>query len=423
MHKFTRTIIFIFFISFLPRVILLGAVMAKNNGNASCFFCADSDRYYKRAISFSGKSGVYLSPYEDTEKTLPWDPPLYSLFLAVFFKLFGPSPLLASFLNIMLFSICACVLYKIGGIIFDERAAFMAAAIFSFYPSLLIFTLLILIEPLFTLLILIGAYFFILYLKRRKGLFLILSAASTGLSNWAKEAAFFLPLVMAIVILLKHIKQPKALFRTLPLLMAVYIITLAPLSIYNYNKFGSYWLSGKMQHYFSLRYFDFLSRQKPDLAPPGGIENPKNSLALEINLLPLKRYFVKRKHFFGGTGTLSMLRVFGYDIANDETGRAMWQLKGPFEFLAFIRQKAGMRWVIYQCLAWIFVACVYITSFLALLVLFFRKKYLEAIFIILMIAYFSCVYYYPRNSRYFYSLTPFFSLLSGYCISSLAKER
>jgi 4-amino-4-deoxy-L-arabinose transferase-like glycosyltransferase len=354
------------------------------------------------------------------------------LFLSVFFKIFNPSPLLASFLNILLFVMCVFSLYKIGEILFGEQVAFKTAVIFSFYPSLLIFNLLILVEPLSTFLILTGVYFFILYLKQVKPRFLILSAVFTGLSSWATEVAIFIPLVMVILILFKHIKQPKAALRAVSWIIAVYIMTLAPLSIYNYNKFGSYWLSKKTHGYF--RYFILASWQKPTPAQSGSIKSYKRNRTLKKRFLWIKRnfaskkrflriknYFVARRHFFGGTGTLSMLRVFGYDIANDRTSRMIRNLIRPAGFLTFIRRRAGIMWVIYQYLAWVFIVFVYLTSFLAIFILFFRKKYAEIILIILMLAYFLCAYYFRSNSRCFYALAPFLSLLCGYFISSLGR--
>ncbi|MFA5410523.1 MAG: glycosyltransferase family 39 protein [Candidatus Omnitrophota bacterium] len=401
-----KTIILVLLISFLPGVILLGAILVKNNWDASGLVCADADRYYNTAIFFAGQNpGYYLDSYKINPGALPWDVPLYALFLSVFFKLFNPGFLLAGFFNLLLFVLSVNILYRIGEAFFGKRAAFSAAVIFSLYPSVLIFNLLVLVEPLLLLLVLSGIYFFILYLKREKLPFLVLTAFFLGLSTLAKEVTIFLPLAMLALILFKQRKQLKKASAGASLLITVYLMTLAPLSIYNYNKFGDYMLSEKM-----ARYFNFLSRQRT-VRVRAGTGNA------------IKDYFLERKHFFFGTGTLSMLRVFGHDTENEETYWMMKEVKSPGEFLRFVRGKAGTGWGIYQALAWVFIACVYMTSFLGLFLLFLRKKYIPAFLISLMILYFLGVYYYNHNSRYFYSLTPFLSLLAGYYISGFIKER
>ena len=87
-------------------------------------------------------------------------PPLYPAFLALVYKIFGPENYNAvRIIQIFLSLISGWIVYSLTKSIFhEEKVALLAAAIFLFYPSLVIFNYLILTETLFIFLFLLALY-------------------------------------------------------------------------------------------------------------------------------------------------------------------------------------------------------------------------------------------------------------------------
>ncbi len=392
-----KALLVIFLISFIPRLILLSAAMKNNHGDLSALVLDnDGNRFYQTALLAGDPdyNETWLARNRFQRFSILWDVPLYPLFLTAFFKLFQPSYLLAIFLNLILFSLSASIFYVIGVNLFGGRGSLYATLIYAFFPTLLINSLNPMAEPMFLVFFLLALLCFILFLKNEEKRHLIFTAILLGLSAMTKEVALFFIAVPAAVIILKYIKKWRMAVKAVFILLVAYYAVLLPLAVYNYNISRHFVVSGKMVkmavYQKSLRVLELRSKKSADPS------------------FFLWDYFYKRKHFFFSTGTTDLMQM---------TGRKSSALcdatEDPGSFLAALKE-AGPGWVSYQFGSLFFVACVYLFSLLGLCALFIRRKFKEALGVLLAVSYFPAVYFHHDYSRYFIPAIPFLSLLAAY---------
>jgi len=405
-------IILVILFSVLVRSCLILAVMYNNNNPVDVMYGGDSPRYFNAAMHFF-ENTAYSS--ESYDKSYFRDVPGYPLFLAIFFKIFASSSMLFLRLaqivfNILFFSLSVIVLYKIASVLFCKRVGIFSAIIYSFYPSLLTVSLLPNPDSLFLFLFLSSVYFLVLFMKKGRNLDLIFMIVFMALSALTREIGIFIPLVMMFLIFFKYIGSWGRYIRIVFLSLIIYMVILAPYFIYNYKFLGQLGFSRK-----TYIYINFLNKQVKNQ------KNLKNSSYIYHGKITyfsvIKNYFEKRRHFFAGTGTISMLRILGYDVSEVKEIP-----KTQKEFLDFLSRK-GYEWIAFQWFAWIFVGIVYVASLLSILYLAIRRQFLLVIFFAAFIFYFLVVHFFHYSTRYFTSIVPFLSILSAYFASYVIKPK
>jgi 4-amino-4-deoxy-L-arabinose transferase-like glycosyltransferase len=381
----------IFILALLPRLLLLYFTSLAHQGNLSVLVNIDEARYIQEA-------GEVLNASK-----LLWDVPLYPIFLAAFFKMFGASYLLASILNIFLFSLAVVIFYLTIVRFFNRLEALITAAIMILFPTLLIDILYPAAEALYLLLLSLAFYTFLSYLKYEKLVYIALTALILSLLTLTKETFFFFPLIIAAMIFIKNFPGFRRAFKAALFLIAVYILILSPLLIYNYHAYGKIGLSQKMVGVIKTlpENLDAIKRKKITATPN---YNP---------VITVKNFLWERKRFFLGTGTFGLMRAIGYNTTKLET-----VADSPQEYLKTLKEY-GPGWVIFQYLALFFTAFVLLSSFLAMLLFLIKRNWKELSYFMLVIFYFITAYSYRYNSRYSIVLVPFLSLLSAYLYSRI----
>lgn len=105
--------------------------------------------YYKLATELSKGNYIgsdYVSLFPHTFG--------YPVFLSIIYRVTGNSIFIAQLINVLLCCILGLLLYKLGDIIENWKVGFIAAIIWAFWPSQILYTLLVSTEALFTLLML-----------------------------------------------------------------------------------------------------------------------------------------------------------------------------------------------------------------------------------------------------------------------------
>lgn len=348
-NKRLKMLLLIFLISIIPRILFIGSVLKVEDGNVVRLVnMNDGARYCIRAAGLARKL-----PISRLRHNLLCDVPLYPMFLSIFFKMFSPNYLLAIFLNIILFGLSSCLLYMIGVLLLGNKAGLYATIIYSFFPTLFIYSICPVTEPLFLVLFLSAFYSFILFLRSDRNKYLILTASLLGLSTLTKEVMFFftIPIVAFIVpIYTKHWKQAV---KTISLLIVIYMAVLSPPMMYNYHTLGHFVISGKIVNYTNSKTFNKLKSGIFNLVTFNKREaslQKKNSLFLNI-----RNYFYDRKHFFGSTGTTVLMRALGYNVS--ELRATSYS---PKLFLATLKKNGmGMDYlsILYIVFCWL---CIYL---------------------------------------------------------------
>lgn len=407
----------IFLICLAPRALLLFTITRVNSGNSfALYWDNDSKRYYEEASSLA-TSNFLPEKSEHLKFLYSWDMPAYRIFLSFFFKIFGESPFVQAIINILAFSFSSCILFLTGKTLFNERVALFSAVIYSFYPSLIIFSILPFTEPLLLLNFLLMSYFFALFLKQGHSEPLIISAVFAGLSSLTKETVIFMPLFMALLIAIKFKRELLKAAKLIYIFLGLYIAILTPCLLYNHNYLGKWTLSLKTDKcVYRFLNNTVIAFKKPELNsklayPASGKTEKPNFLA------PINDYFQTRKHFFGGTGTISLMRALKENT--QEVAVIPADVKSYLNFL----KKSGGSWFLYQWLSWIFVAIIYFLSFASLMYLYIKKDTVVANYFLLSVVYFLIIHYWRFNSRYFTLVIPYLCILAAFFTSGRMPPR
>lgn len=196
----------------------------------------------------------FYFPDGSENATALWDP-LYPLFLAGIYSLFGHDLLVVRLVQVFL-GVASCgLLYLLGHSIFNPPIGLTVSCFAAIYPFFIYYTGQVLTETLFIFLLLI-----VLTLANSiaKGqirgtkavLALGISAGVTVLTR--AEALYFAVLLLAILpwgtIRTETRRWPalRARFTSAFLVLAVFICTLAPWVLFNYSRFGQVFITTKL---------------------------------------------------------------------------------------------------------------------------------------------------------------------------------
>ncbi len=310
---------------------------------------------------------------------------------------------LSEHLKYLSFPLAVVVFYLTTACFFNRLGALITAAIMILFPTLLIDILYPAAEALYLLLISLAFYTFLSYLKYEKLAYIALTALILSLLTLTKETFFFFPMIIAAMIFIKNFPSFRRAFKTAPLLIALYLLILSPLFIYNYHAYGKIGLSQKMVGVIKTLPENLDATKKKEITATPDY-NP---------VITVKNFLWERKRFFLGTGTFGLMRAIGYNTTKLET-----VADSPKEYLKTLKEY-GSGWVIFQYLALSFTAFVLLSSFLAMLLLLIKRNWKELSYFMLVIFYFITAYSYRYNSRYSIVLVPFLSLLSAYLYSRI----
>lgn len=182
---------------------------------------ADYATFYEAAKQFSYNFDIsYLDDY--LLRYIALFPHIYgySSFLGIIFKIFGVSVKVASITNVILSTICLWQIYFICKKISGEAFAILAAAIWTFYPSQIIYNMFVLSEPYYTTLLLLSIVIAILILDK----IAVISLWKSGLLGMA----------LGIVLTIMNSARPVALIMLVALIVVFFVIY--PLSLKCWKK-------------------------------------------------------------------------------------------------------------------------------------------------------------------------------------------
>lgn len=163
----------------------------------------DSYDYLKLADTIATK-GVFAVQNENGTITYDtWRTPGYPVFLVIFHILMKIPLDGIILLQIAMTLLGAFFIYKTA-LQINPKVAFLSAAIILFDPPITLFSLTILTEPLFLLLISIFMYMFILYLKSKKTVFLLISALILAAAAYVRPIAYYLGFAVAFFIIYEN---------------------------------------------------------------------------------------------------------------------------------------------------------------------------------------------------------------------------
>lgn len=159
-------------------------------------------------------------------------PPLYPLFLALNYHLFGETNYRAAKISQAALDSLSCVLLcGIGFLLFNRAVGFWSGLATAFYPPLIVYTEILQSEIVFTFLVVL--FIFTVVILRQSKIMPIVSGFVLGLSNLCRGTLLYFPFLMMIGPLL--LKKIRAHLWSYLMIAIVSIAVLAPWSWRNFQ--------------------------------------------------------------------------------------------------------------------------------------------------------------------------------------------
>lgn len=167
-------------------------------------------------------------------------PPIYPLFLSVFYRFSDNAERLAVWTQILLSSAGAVLIFFLGMKVFDPKVSFWAGVLAGLLPSGVIYSHFIASETLFTFLMILSLYAFVSASQRGSGAVYGLSGIFLGLSNLCRPVLSFLPffLIPAAWIFNRSRREMWGLL----LAAAMTYLVISPWTVRNHKIFGGFFL-------------------------------------------------------------------------------------------------------------------------------------------------------------------------------------
>ncbi|MDI6791410.1 MAG: glycosyltransferase family 39 protein [bacterium] len=165
-------------------------------------------------------------------------PPLYPLFLAGIYFLFGQSHLAVKLSQALLGAISCIIIYFISKEIFDRRVGLWSGAVMALYPPLISTAGFVLSEELAIFLLAISILFLTKATKRKQTGWYVLSGIFMGLTTLCRPMTLLFPFFLYLAFLFLPFKKREFFWISIFLLATV--VTVAPWTFRNYVRFNAF---------------------------------------------------------------------------------------------------------------------------------------------------------------------------------------
>ncbi|MBF0216699.1 MAG: glycosyltransferase family 39 protein [Candidatus Omnitrophica bacterium] len=166
--------------------------------------------------------------------------PLYPMFLAVVYRLFGFNDVAVYLIQALLYSLSAFILYRASLEIADERTSILAGFIFALCPFTAYYCGMIYAEILATFLLVTVTYLLTRYVRTGGVLALVIAGLLTGCLILTKRMYVFYPFAVAGALFLR--RRPNIRRKALEIIVIIFTMAavMAPWAMRNYATFGRF---------------------------------------------------------------------------------------------------------------------------------------------------------------------------------------
>jgi 4-amino-4-deoxy-L-arabinose transferase-like glycosyltransferase len=225
MKKSSVLLIWILILALMLRLLLIISVQ----GHLERAFEPDTPTYIGPALKLLHSEGFI----EDPHRT-----PVYPLFIAFFYWLFGEQPLPIILAQIILSVLTVFITYLIGKKLLSETAGLIAAFLLAVSIESITHAFFLLTETLFTLLFLGSILAYIIFCQSRKRIWILISGVLMGLTILCRPIATYFPYLFLILVLFD---QAKNIYERL-IKVVIYSLSLlaviVPWMLWNYSSIG-----------------------------------------------------------------------------------------------------------------------------------------------------------------------------------------
>jgi hypothetical protein len=232
----------IFWLSFSIKLLLAVIIVYKFGFNAH-FTDNDVNKFLSAGVNFF-QHGVFSMSLSAPFVPTMFIPPVYSVFLASIFFVFGKFWVLAVYiLQGLLMSWAALYLYRnLRGTV-SERSAFWVAVIFAIEPFSNFITNVTTPDSLFAVMLIVGVISFWNFLRRPKNSTLIISSVFLVIATLIKPISQFLPvlfIVIMVAVLARNSFKKVQIAKYAGIYLGIFLILLSPWLVRNKITFNNW---------------------------------------------------------------------------------------------------------------------------------------------------------------------------------------
>lgn len=343
--------------------------------------------------------------------------PVYPMFIATVYSLFGYKPWVVMLFQIFL-DTATCLLLLISfSHLFDKRMAIIAATFYAFEPFLILYSATMLwSDTLFEFFLLLAFYFFSINHYNKFTQSTLINYGLVGLflgfaTLTRPIAQFIIVCFCAFLVFMNWKKRRKAALSCSLIIFIVWGLTLLPWLVRNYNTFGYFYLSTSDSYNMLIlnvtpmemvkRHEDTRTVEKDLLAEADALIEADGFTPLQLNAFQKAKYWrdlaIKyissdpiafTKHYFGGIfdmffnlGTRSYFDVLGFPSVNFEI-KAYTNI---FDLVRAYVEKKGLAGIVIGSIIGLYFIVTYIGAIVGLFVAWKRYTDWQSLLMVLLL--------------------------------------
>lgn len=227
--KNTKIILFLVFS--LALILRISFIVFYENGKMlkNLNYAADEYSYDQIAINFLSGKGFVTDDGLYSRRA-----PVYPLFLAFIYLIFGHSYVIVRFIQAIIGSLTCLIIYLLGKELFDKKIGLLSAFIFAIYYPFIQYPAYLLTEIIFTFLLVVSMFFFLRYYFVRKNSLLFSATIFLGIASLCRASSLLFILFLSFWLGLLYRFKLRQTIKAVFVLLSGIIIIVLPWTIRNY---------------------------------------------------------------------------------------------------------------------------------------------------------------------------------------------
>ena len=363
--------------------------------------------------------------------------PVYPLFLAIIYGLFGESQFYVVLVQVIIGLLTIYMTYKLSCEIFPTSKNITGILLLSFGLESILSPFFVMTETLFTFLLVCVLLCFLIYRRSTKYVWLVACGVFTGLSILCRPIALYFPVIIFSLLILEYRYSYKQWLKAGVTYVFVVALCVIPWVGRNYRVAGVpvvstitggsllfYSANALVAHQQQIDFFD--AQEEMHLAFERAMEDAnlpnteRNSYYMKVSMArqiirkePIIYLYIHMrdslKVFLPGTASLWNM------LGQPSRGPDLWELLKAHGLVPALReyfkQTDGIQLLLFPFVTLLFVTC--LGGFIGALVLFVNNRWFELMVLSLTIAYLVILSGPASYSRFRIPLMPFLSILAG----------
>jgi len=200
---------------------------------------SDTTRLFEEPPLLIGDEGRYHSQAIEllNDKFFPWpvSTPIYPLFLAAVYSLFGYNNFIVLIIQSIISTLLIPITYFIGIKFTGNRSSLFAAFLVAIQPSLIYHVEYLYTEVLYTFLLLISFYILIFAINKNRAFYFIVAGIIMGITSLCRPAIALIGIVIPLLIPFRVKLTKRIVISFIYIISMIFII--APWTYHNYKIF------------------------------------------------------------------------------------------------------------------------------------------------------------------------------------------